>query len=248
MHFVSASEAAQTVRVGAAAFPPYIEPANGSKRPLPRLELIELMNAFQHKYRFEVVATGAVRRFYDFDLGAYDISMFDNLAWGWGARPVDASKVYLGGSEVYVARSQPGRGESYFAHLEGMRMIGMRGYHYGFAHFNADAAYLQANYHMVLTDNNEATLQTLLLGRGDVAVVTSAFLHGYLAIHPEVIGELLVSKRRDQTYALSIIVRRGVHPTAAEFDQLLDEMRRAGVLAPLWKKYGADPQTGQDLP
>ena len=96
----TAAIAAQTVKVGASAFSPYIEAVEGSK---VRIELIDLMNAFQDKYHFELVLTGPMRRFVDFDRGLYDVSCFDNLAWGWGEREVEATQVYLSGGEVYVA-------------------------------------------------------------------------------------------------------------------------------------------------
>jgi ABC-type amino acid transport substrate-binding protein len=240
--------AAQTVRVGAVIFPPYIEQVGSGEKAALHIELLDLMNAFQDEYHFELVATGTVRRFQDFDLGKYDLSMFDNLAWGWGKRAVDASRVYLGGGELYIAHEAPGRDDHYFDNFEGKRIIGMRGYHYGFANFNADGNFLRTHFNMVLTDDNEATIRSLLMGRGEIAVVTSAFLSSYLLQHPELASELLVSKRRDQSYAHTIIVRRGAHPSAAEINALLDRMQKAGTLAPLWKKYGVDPKTGLDLP
>ena len=232
--------AAQVVKVAAAVFPPYIEKEGPDATGAVKIELISLMNAFQNKYRFELVESTAVRRFSDFDQGLYDVSCFDNLAWGWGDRPVDASPVYLRGSEVYVAQAKPGRDQTYFADLTNKRMIGMRGYHYGFAKFNADPKYLEANFRMALTQTNEMTLRFLLLDRGDVAVVTEAFLPDYFARNPQNKGQLLISTRKDQTYAHSCIVRRGTQPGAAEIGRLLEQMHRKGALKSLWQKYGAE--------
>ena len=233
----TAATAAQTVKVGASDFSPYIETVEGSK---VRVELIELMNAFQDKYHFELVLTGPMRRFVDFDRGLYDVSCFDNLAWGWGERAVEATQVYLSGGEVYVALAKPGRDQSFFADLTDKRIIGMRGYHYGFAKFNADPDFLEKNFGMTLTYNNENTLRFLFLNRGDVAVVTEAFLPSYFMRNPQHKNKVLISQKRDQDYMHTCIVRRGTHPNASELDQLLKAMEQKGVLKPLWKKYGVE--------
>ena len=238
--FLMASTAAiatQTVKVGASAFSPYIEAVEGSKA---RIELIDLMNAFQDKYHFELVLTGPMRRFVDFDRGLYDVSCFDNLAWGWGERAVEATQVYLSGGEVYVALAKPGRDQSFFADLTDKRIIGMRGYHYGFAKFNADPDFLEQNFGMTLTYNNENTLRFLFLNRGDVAVVTEAFLPSYFMRNPQHKNKVLISQKRDQDYMHTCIVRRGTHPNASELDQLLKAMEQKGVLKPFWKKYGVE--------
>lgn len=236
----STAIAAQNVKVGASAFAPYIELAGSDGDSKLRVELIELMNAFQKKYHFELVQTGAMRRFNDFDHGLYDVSCFDNLAWGWGERPVDATQVYLTGAEVYVALVKPGRDQTFFNDFTNKRLIGMRGYHYGFAKFNADPHFLEATYRMALTNTNANTLEFLFLDRGDVAVVTDAFLPGYFMRNPQAKNKVLISKKKDQDYKHSCIVRRGTHPTAAELDQLFKEMGQKGVLKPLWKKYGIE--------
>lgn len=233
--------AAQTVLVGVVVFPPYIVKSAGSTGETLSVELLDLMNAFQQQYHFEAVSSGPVRRFKDFDLGKYDLSTFDSLEWGWKGRPVEASEVYLHGAEVYVALVEPGRDERYFSDFNHKAMIGMLGYHYGFAGFDNSPEMLRREFNMQLTNDNESTIKLLLAGRGDIAVVTEAYLNGYLARHPEDRAKLLISKRKDQTYAHTIIVRKGIRPTVEEINNLLRAMRKAGVLDPLWKKYGADP-------
>ncbi|GAB3243767.1 substrate-binding periplasmic protein [Chitinimonas naiadis] len=237
-------QAAQRVKVGVTIFPPYIEKDAGAGKDTLRVELLELMNAFQDTYRFEPVVTGTVRRFKDFDLGKYDMSTFDNLAWGWEDRPVDASNVYLRGGEVYVALASPGRNDSYFDNLAEKQLIAMLGYHYGFAGFNGDPDYLRQRFRIAFTNDNEASLKLLLLGRGEVAVVSEAFLTSFLARQPELRDRFLVSKKKDQVYSHTIIIRRGIRPSIAEINQLLERMRKAGVLRPLWKKYGAEQTDG----
>lgn len=235
-------QAAQTVKVGVVVFPPYIQKDLASGNDMLRVELLELMNGFQDTYHFKPVVTGTVRRFKDFDLGKYDMSTYDNLAWGWEDRPVDASNVYLRGGEVYVALSRPGRGEEYFTNFADKQMVAMLGYHYGFAGFNADPGYLRQHFQIVFTNDNEASLKLLLLGRGDVAVVSEAFLADFLARQPEYRARFLVSKKKDQAYAHTLIIRRGIRPTVGELNQLLERMRKAGVLKPLWKKYGVESE------
>ncbi|MBV8657784.1 MAG: transporter substrate-binding domain-containing protein [Burkholderiales bacterium] len=240
-----AAQATETVRVGVVVFPPYIVPtADGQSM---HVELLDVMNEFQSDYHFVPVVSGPIRRFKDFEAGRYDLSFFDNLLWGWEGQPVSASEVFLSGAEVYVALAKYGRDEHYFDDLNAKRMIGMRGYHYGFANYNADPAYLEDNFRMVLTGDNEATIKVLLAHRGDVAVVTEAYLSTYLLDHPALRASLLISKRKDQVYSHSVIVRNGVHPTPDEINKLFARMRKAGVLRALWHKYGV-AEDGSMLP
>src|SRR5207253_10936360 len=103
------------VRVGAVEFPPYIEiDANGKTGGI-LAELLDFMNSAQDTYRFEAIPTAAMRRHRDFKNGAYDLSFFDNINWGWDKSAVDVSDVYMNGKEIYIAKKKLGRGEEYFA-------------------------------------------------------------------------------------------------------------------------------------
>lgn len=231
-----AALAAELVRVGAYPFLPFSDKSSGLTP-----DLIQEMNAFQSEYKFELVDTSPNRRYNDMATGHFTMMFFENIKWGWDPKTVEASKVFLrGDGEVYVAHAMPGRGQSYFDSLEGKEIMGVLGYHYGFANFEADRAKLLKRFRMNFSSDNEIILRNFLLGYGDVAVLTKSFLNNYLVKNPKVRERLLISERLDQEYFHTILVKSGSKPTAQEMDALLAKMEAAGVLKKLWKKYGIE--------
>ncbi len=229
--------AAEIVRVGAYPFLPFVDKGSGLT-----FELLQAMNAFQKEYQFELVDTSPNRRYQDMASGNFSMMLFENVKWGWDAAAVDVSKVYLrGDGEVYVARSAPGRGESYFDVLTDKQLLLVLGYHYGFANFESDQLELAKKYKISFSFDNAVSLRNLLMGRGDVAVITRSYLTRYLVQNPQDAEKLLVSLRMDQTYAHTALIKKGSKPTVQEIDALLDRMEAAGVLKKLWANYGIKP-------
>lgn len=230
----SVAGAAESVRVGAYPFLPFVDQQSGLT-----FDLVQEMNAFQKDYQFQLVSTSANRRYRDMAHGAFTVMLFENIKWGWDPAVVDASKVFLrGDGEVYVARSAPGRGQGYFQTLEDKHILAVLGYHYGFAHFEADPAQLAKKYRMSFSTDNAVSLRNLLAGHGDVAVITRSYLTRYLLTHPQASSQLLVSERMDQGYAHTALVKKGSQPTVQDIDALLARMEAAGVLKKLWARYG----------
>ncbi len=226
-----------TVRVSASHFPPYInESPNG--RSGMAIDMLNIINDFQSKYHFTVVASPTMRRFYFFEQGRYNVSFFDHLHWGWENYAVKATNVYLRGGEKYVALAKPGRGQEYFEGFKGKTLGGFLGYHYGVAKFNSDPKVLKQEYNMELSSTHEGNLRKVLGNRIDVAILTDAFLSRYFVLHPEQKAKLLVSDIWDQRYNFSIIVRDDSTPNVEELNQLLLQMKRVNALQPLWEKYG----------
>jgi len=236
------SFAVETVRVGLAHFPPFVIYEMKKGISGIAVEMIDVMNKFQSKYRFEKIATSPMRKIRDFENGRYDISMFDNIDWGWRGLPVDVSEVFLKGGEIYIALKEPKRGQEFFSDFENKRMIGVLGYHYGFAGFNSNTAYLRKTFNMTLTTSNLGSINMILAGnRGDIAVVTSSFINKYLLKHPKAKKRLLLSKKVDQEYDHTFILRKGIGLNIEELNRLLGDMKNAGVLRPLWRFIeGAD--------
>ena len=91
---------------------------------------------------------------------------------------------------------------------------------------------------MIYSRDDAVSLRNLLAGRGDIAVITKAYLMRYLGQHPQAREKLLISDRQDQSYVHTVLVKKGNKPTAQEIDILLGRMEAAGVLKPLWQRYG----------
>lgn len=226
------------VKVGTVEFPPYIVVEKDGKVSGIVADLLDFMNSVQKEYKFKPVLTSAMRRHSDFSNGLYDLSFFDDLNWGWDKSAVDVSKVFMKGKEVYIAQAKPGRGESYFQSFKDKTMIGILGYHYAFANFNADPEYLRKTFKMQLSTSNAGSIKMVLDGRGDIAVVSDAFLHQYLARHPYERNKLLISKKVDQHYLFTIIVRKNIRPTVKEINALLKQFEESRSYTDLKTQYG----------
>lgn len=240
--FANACLSAETVKVGMILFPPFIEQESPNADYAGiAMELLERMNAFQNAYKFVPVMTSASRKQFDFKDGVYGMMPFDDLNWGWQGYPVDASKVILSGDgEVYIALAKAGRGEEYFSDFQKKTMIGTRGYHYKFADFNADPEYLKKTFNMQLPTNPKSCIEMILRERGDIAVVTKSYLFRYLNEHPDAQEKLLISKKMDQEYHHTIVIRQGIRPSIAELNAMLDGMEQQGILQELWASHGLD--------
>lgn len=223
----SAKKVPTVVRVGAVEFPPYIHIESGGKVTGLLEVLLNFMNKEQSQYAFQAIPISAMRRHSDFKNGDYDLSFFDNIDWGWDKSAVDISNVYMRGKEVYITKRKPDRTDSYFNEFTGKSMIGILGYHYGFANYNADPAFLRKKYNMQLSTSNEGSIKMILFDRGDIAVVSDIYLNSYFKKHPEDKAKILVSSKIDQQYSHTVIVRKNTRPTVQEINILLNKFQQS---------------------
>lgn len=235
--WASAAAAEQQVKVGAYHFPPYVvKPESAAPEGLLP-ELLAALNGAQDDYRFTLVPTSVTRRYRDFIQGRYDLILFESPDWGWQGIALDKLDLQVTDAEVYVARKQPGRDQTYFDSLKGKRMALYNGYHYGFAGFNADQAFLVRNFQASLTYSHDSNLLMLLHGRADISVVTRTYLRSFRAEYPGESEQLLVSLRADQVYHHHALLRPGAGPGVAELASLLQMLRDNGKLPELLRKY-----------
>jgi polar amino acid transport system substrate-binding protein len=237
--FAGAAEAAQLVRVGGYDFPPFVESDGGVPRGLT-LDLMDALNKRQAEYEFRFVPVSPRRRYADFVESRFDVMFFESPEWEWSEKgyAVDFSNVFLRGGEIFIAPAKPGRGQEYFSDIKGKRIVGILGYHYGFANFNADPDHLGRSLGMKLVNTHRSSIEMVLADRMDVGVVTDAYLWAYLARNPDTAARLLVSERYDQIYNHRILVRRGGPVSVAIINTLMAEMDRDGTLDRLWRSAG----------
>ena len=117
-------------------------------------------------------------------------------------------------------------------------MIGVLGYHYRFANFRTDQDYLAKNFSLIQTDGQERSLELILKGRGEIAVLTKEYLNYHFLAAPRDKNRLLISDKYDQIYRHTILVRHNHSLTIQKINQLLKEMTQANTLKPIWDKYG----------
>ena len=235
--WVLPSPAAQLVRVGAAHFPPYtIRPESGADTGLLP-QLVEALNREQSDYQFVLVPTSIPRRFGDFKQARIDMAIFENPNWGWQDIPHTSIDMGLEDAEIFVAQRLPDRQQDYFADLAGKRLALFSGYHYAFAHFNADPKFLAQSYNATLTYSHDSNLLMVLRGRADVALVTLSYLSDYQLRNEKVGDQLLVSQRIDQVYHHYAILRPSAAITGEAFGKLLQGLRDNGQMLKIFEPY-----------
>jgi polar amino acid transport system substrate-binding protein len=235
--FTASASAGEEIKVGVYDFPPYA--FTKDKVSGITVQMLALLNKFQQKYEFQAVATTPKRRYGDFEKNKFDMMIFENKAWGWLEYPVTVSQAFLRGGEVYVTLAKPGRDQSFFTDFKQKSMIGVLGYHYEFANFNADIAYLHKKFTIELTDGQQKSLQLILNDRGEIAVIPKAYLNYYFGQNPKDKSKLLISDKMDQVYRHTILLRKK-HPkiTIRDINKLLFQLKKQKVLEPLWKEHG----------
>lgn len=232
--------AAEVVRVGGYDFPPFVEMESGGTAKGLTVDMIDALNKAQSQYEFRFVSTSARRRYADVGAGLFDLIFFESPEWEWAAKgaPVDFSNVFLQGGEVYIAPAKPGRGQDWFADLRGKRLVGILGYHYGFANYVADPEVLTKDWGMKLVNNHRSSIEMVLADRMDVGVVTDSYLWAYLARNPAAQERLLISERFDQRYHHRVLVRHGGAIDVETVNRLLAGLEKDGTLGRLWKAAG----------
>lgn len=229
--------AAQVVRIGAAHFPPYtIRPERGEDTGLLP-QMVSALNAMQSEYRFEMVPTSIPRRFRDFQQARFDMAIFENPAWGWKDIPHEDVDMGLEDAEIFVAHRTQGRSQNYFDDLNGKRLALFSGYHYAFAHFNADPKFLAEHYNATLTYSHDSNLLMVLRDRADIALVTRSYLSTFLSSNPGESDQFLVSDRVDQVYRHFALLRPNAPITGEKFGELLRRLRENGQMFKIFQPF-----------
>lgn len=233
----SSLSAAELVKVGGAHFPPYVIKSNlhDSSGLLP--QLLEALNREQSEYHFTMLPTAIVRRFGDLQRGRIDMAIFENPQWGWQGIDAEAVDMRLEDAELFVARNEALRGQSYFEQLEGKRLALYRGYHYGFAQFNSDPEFLTSTFNANLGHSHDSNLLMVIRGRVDVALVTRSNLYDFLERNREHARQLLISERVDQVYRHHAMIRAGAPIGPERFAALLEQLRVKGELQRIFSPY-----------
>jgi polar amino acid transport system substrate-binding protein len=231
---------AKKVLVGGYEWPPYVILQDNKTIGLT-LDLIELLNKRQDKYIFEFVLTSPTRRFQDITDGRYHVILFESKSWGWNPTQIEATKLYLAGSEVFITSKDDGKTQSYFDELKGKRIKGIHGYHYGFLGLST-APKAAREYNLELTSTQDGNIQAVLSKRADLAIVPKEYLPIYFKNNPEAEKKLLVSKKLDQSYQLGALVNPAKSPiTATELNKLIEPLFKDGTWEKMLKEKGLPP-------
>lgn len=224
------------IRVGGYVFEPFLQSGKDNKWNGATIDLIRALNHSQNKYKFRFVPTSSQRRYTDMMNGQYDVMFFESKKWGWSKFPVKNSNVFLHGGEVFVTMNS--KDQSYFENLNDKRIVAVKGFHYGFANYDADTSNLKKKFNIAFVSDGVAALGMLVKKRGDVAIVSKSLAKQFLSMNPSLKGKLLVSDKMDQSYHHSILVKERSPIALKEVNSLLSRVIKDGKLKQALNKSG----------
>ncbi|WP_162558554.1 substrate-binding periplasmic protein [Saliniradius amylolyticus] len=239
---ISAAAAETTIKVGVYDYPPYaVETNQGFEGPT--VALVKLLNEVQTRYHFVLTPTTARRRYKDFASGEFDVIFFEQVLWGWQNYPLLESQRFVSGGEIMITQLKTRRNQDYFNDITDKRLLGVLGYHYGFADFNSDVDYLTQTFSIHLVKNQQKVIELIVQEKADIGIVDKAYFLYYLRKHPEYRDELYYSEHYDQSYQHGALLReKGPIPLTA-FNQMLQKLKQNGQLARLLQQYELDEFT-----
>lgn len=207
-----------TIKVGGYDFPPFVE--KGGQSGIVS-DLLNKLNGLQEKFQFVFVTTTANRRYRDLKDKKIDLIFFEDESWGWGTPEVPHLKtgVILSGGEMFVALNKESRDQTYFDSFKRKKIRGIFGYHYNFANMKTDPELLRKK-GISLGQNNEENLKDLLEGRIDIIVMNSFVIENKLKEDKTLVNRLLISRKKDQTYQLRIMLNKQSPISAEEIEKL----------------------------
>jgi ABC-type amino acid transport substrate-binding protein len=228
------------IKVGGYLFPPFVNTSSGEISGLT-LELIKLLNSQQTDYFFEFVLTSPKRRYLDFESFKIDALFFESKQWGWMNYPIDASKAFLAGGEVYITKSGPNKNQGYFDRLKSKTMAAILGYHYQFADFNSDEKFIKSHYKITLLSNPSAILNQVLSERVQIGIVSQSYLQKEMMNNPQYKQQLLVSDKLDQVYSHTLLIRNSGLLSVEKMNAMIKKIKSNGTLDTLLLQYGLTP-------
>lgn len=228
---------AKKVLVGGYEWPPYVILQDKKTTGLT-IDLIDLLNKRQDKYKFEFVLTSSTRRVQDIMDGRYHVILFESKSWGWNQNKIESTKQFASGAEVFITSKEEGKNQSYFDDLKNKRIKGIHGYHYGFLGLST-AAKAARDYNLELTSTQDGNIQSIVTKRADLAVVPKEYLAIYFKNNPDAEKKLLVSKKLDQVYQLGAMVNPTLSPiSTTELSKLIDTVFKDGTWDKVLKEKG----------
>ncbi|MFO6424448.1 ABC transporter substrate-binding protein [Motilimonas sp. KMU-193] len=225
------------VKVGGYPFAPYVTKSASGEYSGLTLDLIEQLNLIQDKYQFTFVSTSSPYRYQAFSRNRFELMFFENKMWGWQHADFYTLPLPIDDGEVYIAKKDPASSANYFTDLATKKLVLVEGYHYNITNDLTDKAILRKQFDVTFVTNNNASIEAILRGRGEVAPVTWSYLQHYFRQHPESKEQIISSERWDQRYQHQVLLS---HSAAISYDELLmliQDLDKKGVIDQLVTTY-----------
>lgn len=203
-------------------------------------QLIKLLNDLQEDYEFRLVETSSRRRYEDLLSGQLDLVLLDSATWEWQGLDVKFSDTLFTEVDLYVALASGEDPQVLFSNVTSYPILCVLGFHYGFAGFNADPAFLRENFDVLLRYNEQEVLAGLLAGEAPIAAISAGFLATKLNKQPELRDKLVVTAMPDGRYDLVSVLSRNSAMSLGHFNQLIAKIKDSGVANDLWQHHHPD--------
>lgn len=232
------SESIPTIHVGGYQFAPYVHQQQDGRYTGLTLDIINALNQVQQEVVFKFAVTSIKHRYKAYSLGRFDMMLFENPAWGWQKIATQFIPLHMIDGEVFIALKTKAHNQSYFKNLTNKSIAFIKGYHYQFAHFETDANTLAKQFRPLFVSHNNASIESILRERADIAPVTNSYLQYYLKVHPEERKLLLISDEWDQKYANGILLNPSSQLDSKRLSHWIELLINNGKLAELAAQYG----------
>ncbi|SCA55605.1 conserved exported hypothetical protein [Candidatus Terasakiella magnetica] len=234
---VSLLAGSQSVRVLAYPFPPYL---NEDMKTGLTPDVLSLLNHYQNDYNFVLHVVEPQQRYENIVSAKQDMILFEMPQWDWQDKTdhVMFSRLLMKGGEVYITKRTKDRDQSYFDQIKDKHIGAYEGYHYKFADYNSDEAWLKANFDIDLANRHRIIMDWVKQGKVDVGVITLAFLRRYFKDNPNEIAAYLVSQNFAQIYHLKAVLRKNGPISVENFEKILSGIKHTDRFHRLLEKNG----------
>lgn len=220
--------------VGLSVRPPFLEVPHHGAGP----DILVALNKVQDKYNFTYQAIPSKRKVQAINEGWIDISMWDNVLWGWEKGTMQASVPLIDSKDVYIALAEKGRSQDFFDELTQRKLAFVSGYHYKIANFETNIDKLSSRFNLSIVQNEESAIYMVLAKRVEISIVSKTALDWFLIQNPVYQAKIIVSKTFDTQYSRHILATNNSLIEVSEVNHFLALADNKGLLAPIYKKYG----------
>jgi len=220
--------------VGMGARPPFLD-IYGKVGAGP--EILQAMNLVQDKFRFKHKIVATKRKQQSFQELWVDISMWDNLNWGWQEFRVEATIPIVEANDIFISKHSPDSGKL-FSDLEQQKIVIVNGYHYHFLGYETDVNKINQRFNVIQVRTEEAAIRMVESGRATVAVVSDSSYYWY--IKRKNLSNAVFDRAAfvDASYTRHFVVPKSAPITVTELNEILKSAHDKGLLLPIYKRYG----------
>jgi hypothetical protein len=137
---------------------------------------------------------------------------------------------------LYLALSDRKDLDQLFSDVTSNPMLCVLGFHYGFADFNADPAYLRDNFDVLLRYNEKEVLDGLVQGEAPIGIVSAGFLARQIVTDPSLRDRVVRADKPDAVYDLVSVLSNSAPIKLDAFNQLIDALHATGEVERLWQQ------------